>query len=107
VSYCSRACKDKANIASGAAAAASLKSYYKRTYGLTMDEVEAMRAAGCAICGITDWPGRHKQGHIDHCHETGVVRGVLCSECNTGLGKFRDDPALLLRAADYLTSARS
>lgn len=103
VSYCSRACKDKAQIASGAAAAACLKYYYKQKYGLTMDEVATMRARGCAICGTVEWMGRHSQAHIDHDHVTGVVRGVLCHECNTGLGKFRDDPDLLRRAADYLT----
>lgn len=39
---------------------------------------------------------------IDHCHETGAFRGLLCSECNFGLGKFKDDPELLLAAVEYL-----
>jgi ferredoxin len=38
----------------------------------------------------------------DHCHKTGKYRGMLCKACNTALGKFKDNPALLLRAADYL-----
>ncbi|MFI0446134.1 endonuclease VII domain-containing protein [Actinomadura sp. 6N118] len=40
--------------------------------------------------------------HVDHCHETGEVRGLLCPECNTGMGQLRDDPVTLRRAADYL-----
>ena len=43
-----------------------------------------------------------RTGVIDHDHETGKVRGLLCHECNTALGKFGDDPAILLRAVDYL-----
>lgn len=82
-----------------------LRSYYKRKYGLTLEEVERMRIGGCAICGRENGGGRHGQLHIDHCHETGAVRGILCSECNTGLGKFRDDPKLLEAAMRYLTSS--
>ncbi|KAB2348952.1 endonuclease VII domain-containing protein [Actinomadura rudentiformis] len=40
--------------------------------------------------------------HVDHCHETGAVRGLLCPECNSGMGQLRDDPVTLRRAADYL-----
>ena len=40
--------------------------------------------------------------HIDHCHKTGKVRGILCSECNTGLGKFKDSIELLQKAIEYL-----
>jgi hypothetical protein len=40
---------------------------------------------------------------VDHCHRTHRIRGLLCSRCNTGIGKFNDDPGLLMRAAKYLS----
>jgi hypothetical protein len=41
--------------------------------------------------------------HVDHCHDTGVVRGILCPGCNVALGIFQDSPEILIRAADYVT----
>jgi hypothetical protein len=77
--------------------------YYRRTYGLSADDVDEMLDAqhgGCAICGTK--PERVASMHIDHDHEHGHLRGLLCVTCNQGLGQFRDDPALLLRAIVYL-----
>jgi len=62
------------------------------------------QAGRCAICDSDD-PGA-KRLAVDHAHESGRVRALLCQGCNTGLGKFRDDPALLRRAADYIESHR-
>jgi len=64
-----------------------------------------MRAGGCRICGAKGGAGRHGQLHIDHCHETGRVRGVLCHGCNIALGYFRSDPNLLRAAIAYLEAA--
>lgn len=107
ISYCSRTCKDRAHRESGGAAEANLRHYYRSRYGLTIEEAEAMRAAGCWICGMKDTEanGRHSKLHIDHDHKTGLVRGVLCTNCNTGIGKFNDDPVLLQRALECVSGS--
>ena len=77
-----------------------------KRYGLSAAEFAKMveRQSGlCAICGNVP-RGAHnfRSFHIDHNHATGAVRGLLCGSCNNGLGRFRDNPALLLKAAAYL-----
>jgi hypothetical protein len=81
----------------------SRDAYYRRTFGISADEFDALlegQGGGCAICGTR--PKRVASLHLDHCHETGAIRGILCLSCNQALGHFRDDPALLEAAADYL-----
>lgn len=58
----------------------------------------------CAICKTDEW-GKISPS-IDHCHKTGLVRGLLCSHCNTGLGLFEDNESYLLNAAEYLKNAK-
>ena len=53
----------------------------------------------CAICSCEIGP---QTAHRDHCHSGGQWRGLLCGNCNKGLGLFRDDPSSLMRAAEYL-----
>lgn len=76
-----------------------------RSHGLTVAEMEAL-GVSCHICGA-DGSGvkRAPALYVDHCHETGRVRGVLCHGCNSGIGYLKDDPALLAKAAEYLTNA--
>ena len=81
--------------------------YYRRTFGLSADDVDAMLEAqggGCAICGVR--PERLASLHVDHCHDSGRIRGLLCLNCNQGIGKLGEDPELLRRAAEYLAGSR-
>lgn len=82
--------------------------YYREvTHGVTQEMFDAMLASQdsrCAICRRKQPHGRAL--HIDHCHETGRVRGLLCEQCNMGLGHFQDDVAALRRAAEYLELLR-
>ena len=78
--------------------------YYRRTYGITADEADAILEAQYgrgAICARLA-PERLGSMHLDHDHTTGQIRGFLCLDCNHGLGKLRDSPELLLRALVYL-----
>ncbi|WP_229687322.1 endonuclease VII domain-containing protein [Micromonospora parathelypteridis] len=59
-------------------------------------ELLAEQGGVCAICGGAD------PQHLDHDHRTGWVRGILCFNCNGGLGQFRDSPMRLARAITYL-----
>jgi hypothetical protein len=78
----------------------------KRNYGLEHGSYAKMleeQGGKCAICG-TDKPGRHtSRFHIDHCHDSGRVRGLLCANCNIGLGNLQHDPSILKAAIQYLS----
>ena len=80
------------------------KNVFKKVYGISMAEYEAMferQGGACAICkrtGVTLC--------VDHCHLTGEVRGLLCSQCNSAIGFCSDDPTVLQAAAQYLQAAR-
>lgn len=78
-------------------------------YRITPEDYARLHAAqygGCAICG-TSIPAEWKNGvHIDHCHASKKVRGLLCPNCNIGLGMFNDDVALLSKSIEYLNVAR-
>ena len=76
----------------------------KRKYGITLDQYKQMeydQDSKCAICLGSD-PKGNGTWHVDHCHDTGKVRALLCNTCNQGLGQFKDDPDLLLAAIAYL-----
>jgi hypothetical protein len=75
----------------------------KKRYGITADEFDRLlktQNMGCAICKTTN-PGRKNFG-VDHNHETGEVRGLLCTKCNTGLGALGDSVKTLESAIEYL-----
>lgn len=75
------------------------------TYGLTIESYQKLEDAQnnkCKICGAEGGDCRMSRLRIDHCHETGEVRGLICHKCNVGLGQFRDDLDLLKEAVKYL-----
>src|ERR1700739_472325 len=71
--------------------------------GLPLEHADYIKSHNgkCEICGEPG-DGRWGQLNVDHCHETNVFRGLLCSNCNRGLGMFMDRPDLLRQAAIYL-----
>lgn len=73
-------------------------------YGMTVAEYDALLASQgnrCAICRATKAGGRGRF-HVDHCHETGRNRGLLCHLCNVALGNARDDVRILFAMIEYL-----
>lgn len=87
------------------AAKAARKCKIKRLFGITPEQYDAVsekQGGVCAICQRVSPDGRRL--HIDHCHKTRKVRGLLCHDCNRGLGMFRDSVALLNRAVEFLTN---
>ena len=92
-----------------------------RLYRITEDEYDDLRAAQnyeCAICHIHEDDidlkrvgGRPRADgaslvkfalQVDHCHDRDAIRGLLCPDCNSGIARLRDDPAVMRRAADYV-----
>ena len=76
--------------------------HLKRKYGITIEQYDDMldtQGGGCAICKR---PPRDIPLHVDHDHETGAVRGLLCFPCNNALADFRENRQLLLEAVGYL-----
>jgi Recombination endonuclease VII len=75
--------------------------HLKRRYGIGADDFDALvvqQGGVCAICG------KEAPEHVDHSHDTGAVRGILCFNCNGGLGQFRDSVDALVNAVAYLQS---
>lgn len=74
----------------------------KLRYGISLEEYEKRVAAqnGCDICGGECSTGRNLS--VDHNHQTGKIRGLLCSKCNQGIGYFRDNIEALQNAINYL-----
>jgi len=79
------------------------RALYLKKYGLTVDAYEAqliLQDGKCAICGTLPWANRRLA--VDHDHQTGSVRGLLCTPCNAAIGLFKEDANLILVAYEYL-----
>jgi hypothetical protein len=82
----------------------------KIKFGISWEEYLGLfskQHGSCAICKTPlelygSMADRYKIAHVDHCHSSGKVRGLLCSKCNVGLGAFKDNQTALRNAADYL-----
>ena len=84
------------------------KSHLKSKYGVTQDEYDLnleLQDNACKICK-TDASEFTSSLHVDHCHETGELRGLLCVSCNSALGQFKDDIELLEDAIDYVKNSK-
>lgn len=101
---CARKLKNAEYKSSGKKRTDAWRSRLSRAYGMTPEQYSELlrsQGGGCAICGAcVDKTGRALA--VDHCHETGKVRGILCGQCNTGVGNLGDNPSLLRRAAAYV-----
>lgn len=98
--YCSAECKGK-------------NAYYKRNYKITdrdLKEMKELQQNKCFLCGSDGFligKNNHKEKlAVDHDHETGKVRKLLCHNCNRGLGLFKDNSELLRKAAVYVEEHR-
>ncbi len=79
-----------------------------KTYGLTIQQFEALlkkQNHQCAICGATKANSRGHKLYVDHNHVTGAVRGLLCGKCNSAIGYFSECSATLIKAAEYVSDA--
>jgi hypothetical protein len=76
----------------------------ERDYGINREEWEGIFDAQGEVCAIckNDKPGAKHGWHTDHVHETKIVRGILCHQCNTMLGRANDNPENLIKGAEYL-----
>lgn len=86
-------------------------SHLKIKYGITLQEYNVILKAqyySCAICLEKDkGDKRYRNLFLDHCHSTGKVRGLLCKNCNYGLGNFKDNIELFSKAIKYLQNFQS
>ena len=82
-----------------------LRMMYRKYEGMELETFVEMACAQdnkCAICGGSPEDRHRDKLCVDHCHKTGRVRKLLCSTCNNGLGCFKDNEELLMKACNYL-----
>jgi len=80
------------------------KRRWEKTYGLSVEAYYTMQQTQQGLCALCKTAPAEA---IDHCHTTGQVRKLLCTNCNLGLGSFFDNPTVLRRAADYVEQYKS
>ena len=82
------------------------RAVLKFNYGITLEDYNlqlTQQNGRCAICNTDSPGGRHKKSlYVDHNHETGKFRALLCHNCNAGIGHFKENPEFMQRAIEYL-----
>lgn len=76
----------------------------KKRTGCTIEQYEALLAQQHGVCAACGSPPIRRALAVDHCHESGLIRGLLCDACNTALGLLRESPARFNALRDYITS---
>ena len=111
--YTQEATQQWRKINSAASCASNKKTKLKMKYGLLQHDIEKLLEEQNGLCAICSTPisysasSKKATPHIDHDHETGIVRGLLCLTCNTGIGMFGDSILLLDQAKAYLLQSIS
>jgi hypothetical protein len=84
--------------------------HLKKAYGMSEDDYNNLLEKQNGVCGIcgTDksWNNKTSHFYVDHCHDTGKIRGLLCNGCNSGLGHFKDSEIALEAAIRYLEKTK-
>ena len=84
---------------------------YQKKFGITLEDYDTLFELQKGVCKLCNCPetkvnrkstGLIKRLAVDHCHTTGKVRGLLCQDCNVGIGSFKDNVEVLQKAIDYL-----
>lgn len=76
--------------------------HLRRTYGITLSDYNAILVKQRGVCEICGSPEKTKSLAVDHDHKTGKVRGLLCLQCNTLLGRIERNPNLISNILEYL-----
>lgn len=90
---------------SGKGIEVSRRAHLKTKFNITLEEYNELlekQNGVCAICGGEEMNRKNKVLAVDHCHETNIIRGLLCGHCNIGIGNLKDDVKLLKKAIKYL-----
>lgn len=87
----------------------SRKAHLKRAFGITLEQYNIMlqyQNGVCNICKQKETSNKNNFLSIDHCHTTGVIRGLLCSDCNRGIGLLKDNKENLINAIKHIENAK-
>lgn len=82
----------------------NLKYHFKRKYGMSLEDRDRIldsQTGCCAACGDKLDTMKPRGLHVDHCHASGVIRGILCADCNVSLGRMKENPERIRRLANY------